>query len=321
MIRYRYLFADLVLGSQVALEGLPLTEGGPDFVYGGRSRSRPTTAGAVARHENAGLEWLRIYDSGVGLVFEFPRQVWFGVSSDGFIESFPEPGVAESTVRHLLLAQVMPLLAASSGAAVLHASAVTVPPHGQAVLFVGPSGSGKSSTAVACSLAGADLLCDDFAVLRPQGAGYQVVPANHGVRLWPDVVSRLGRAHDAVAGHTRKRRLPVPSRQGGARSPVGVGILALLGDRLAADSAQVSVSTPADAVIELIDQSFRLKPADIEGHVSSLEVASTLVDSVPVLRVRLPDDLERMDRLGEELLETFRKLLGGHSLREAQQKT
>lgn len=76
----------------------------------------------------------------------------------------PQPEVEEAILRHYLLGWVMAILLRQRGMLMLHASAVAV--RGGAILFFGPSGKGKSTTAAAFIQRGAALLADDYAAIR-----------------------------------------------------------------------------------------------------------------------------------------------------------
>ena len=127
-----------------------------------------------------------------------------------------------TTVRHLLIDQVVPLVL-SRDRLVLHASAVATPCG--AVAFVGSTGSGKSTLAAALALAGFPLLCDDCLVVEPARCGFLVRPFYPGVRLWADSVRAVGmsrRSSAPVAHFTRKRRIDarhLSYQVDGVRSP------------------------------------------------------------------------------------------------------
>ncbi|HEV2689053.1 MAG TPA: hypothetical protein VGV35_10870, partial [Bryobacteraceae bacterium] len=104
--------------------------------------------------------WLSISRLGTDYLLRFPTQADFLVSCDGKqVRCRPLPETPESTVRHLFLDQVMPLLLSRREPLVLHASAVLT--KNGAVAFAGLSGQGKSTLAAALARGGNPLLCDD----------------------------------------------------------------------------------------------------------------------------------------------------------------
>lgn len=76
------------------------------------------------------------------------------------------------------------------GFLVLHASAVAV--RGQAVVFMGRSGFGKSTIAAAMCAHGHALLADDVAVVDATGTAPMVLPISPHLRLWPASLSHFG---------------------------------------------------------------------------------------------------------------------------------
>jgi len=92
-------------------------------------------------------------------------------------------------LQHMLIGQVLPLVAALHGLDVLHASAVAI--DGAAVAFTGPPGAGKSTLAMNLALRGATLLADDVIALRRVDQQLLVEPATSLVSLRHDQGERL----------------------------------------------------------------------------------------------------------------------------------
>ena len=69
--------------------------------------------------------------------------------------------------QRFLIAQVLPFVAVLRGLEVFHASAVAV--EGRAVAFLGPSGAGKTSIAMALCRLGASFLADDVLAVEREG--------------------------------------------------------------------------------------------------------------------------------------------------------
>jgi len=108
------------------------------------------------------------------------------------------------------------LAAAMSGPhrQVLHAGAVAH--DGAAVLFVGVGGAGKSTTALACALAGADFLGDDLVLVDtgdPGGAGLVVHSMFATAKLNADSATALGVGDWAPIGSTPKNKAVVALRE------------------------------------------------------------------------------------------------------------
>lgn len=102
----------------------------------------------------------------------------------------PSPKVDEEMLRLFVLGPVLAILLRQRGHLLLHASAVAVAD--EAILFVGSSGWGKSTTAAALYARGYGLVTDDIAVLRVDESGLVVSPSFPQLKLWPEVLVSLG---------------------------------------------------------------------------------------------------------------------------------
>lgn len=131
----------------------------------------------------SGDEWLRVTCTGSQYLFHFPKYASFRVA-DGFREvtCYERAGVQRETIRHLFLDQVLPPLMAGMGETVLHGSGVVI--NGKAVVFLGESGSGKSTIAVKLASVGYPLLTDDCLLARFSADGAQAYPSYPGARLF-----------------------------------------------------------------------------------------------------------------------------------------
>jgi hypothetical protein len=100
------------------------------------------------------------------------------------------PAVPETKIfRRLLEGQVLGLLCHQRGRLVLHGSVVQV--DGKAVVFLGPTGAGKSTTAAAFYRQGYPLLDDDIVVVRFDEQGPVVAPGVPQLKLTPEMENRI----------------------------------------------------------------------------------------------------------------------------------
>jgi hypothetical protein len=100
------------------------------------------------------------------------------------------PDADAGSVRTLLSGRFLGYLLRQRGCLALHASAVAI--GGTAVLFLGESGAGKSTTAAAFHSRGYQVLADDVAAVRLTGAGPELLPAWPGLRLLEDSREAIG---------------------------------------------------------------------------------------------------------------------------------
>ena len=314
-----YLIAGMVLSSEVPLPELrPVTSGGALLSFHIGS-CQGATGELMRRYEVDGDVFMDAERLEGGWRFHFPGLATFISDAYGRIVCEPYAGISSFTTRHLLIDQVVPLhLVVSRGDTVLHASAVgiftSVGP--RAVLFLGDSGVGKSTTAAGCAAAGAVLLADDFALLDLNGSRPVLVPDGVGVRLWSDVSEFMDPAVERlpVADDLDKKRIVLagPEHLGDA-GPVEIAALVWLGQRGVAEG-DVSLCVPgsADAVTRVVEQSFRPNAGSAEESWHSLDRAGQLVESVPVLEVSVPASLSQLDTMCDRLLD---RLCGALSLR------
>lgn len=301
---HRYRLSDLTFESDQPVPELQPAAGSAEVrVLWRHAPASPMAAVPFSSWKTAeGSDWLTFTDYAGGFLLTFPEHGQFEVSRDGSIVTvLPFPATPPETMRHLLLNQILPLVLSRRGRFVLHASAVSY--RDQVMAFIGRSGGGKSTLAVACAIAGAAIVSDDCLVVNRCGAGWSVVPCHAGIRLWPSALALFGweaNAGDAAAHYSDKRRfddrhhqlafetreLPLsaivylPSISSGESPSDALGPLAtsqMLGGR--------------DAVMALVSEVFRLDSRDPAESRRQFEVVGQLAVDIPVevLTRRAPD--------------------------------
>lgn len=112
----------------------------------------------------------------------------FLVRSGTEIAIDPIPDVEVSTLRLPLLGSVLAIALHQRQQLVLHGSAVVI--GGKAVLFLGASGQGKSTTAAALYNRGYQLMTDDVAAIDLNRSATPVLlPGFPRIKLWPESVT------------------------------------------------------------------------------------------------------------------------------------
>jgi hypothetical protein len=99
------------------------------------------------------------------------------------------PDTDDDSVRMFLLGSVMGALLHSRGFLVLHANAIVV--NGGAVLFMGESGVGKSTTAAAFNLKGYPIAADDICAIDINSEHPMLYSGFPQVKLWADACEKL----------------------------------------------------------------------------------------------------------------------------------
>lgn len=132
-------------------------------------------------------------------------------------------GVQDDDVRLFLLGSALGALLHQRHAIVLHGSAVII--DGKAVAFIGPSGIGKSTLAVAFSRRGTPVLTDDLCVAWPERANGQILvePGVQESKLWMDSLQHLDidtTGLQRVRHSLEKRALPLGAAFAGHAAPL-----------------------------------------------------------------------------------------------------
>jgi hypothetical protein len=193
-------------------------------------------------------------------------------------------------VLHHVLSQLLSL----SGRLVAHAAAVGQ--GGKAVLLLGDSGRGKSTSAYIASLAGWALLSDDLVALRFAASGVEVLGVHRAVAVPPELVT--AEATD-IGFDARARRRPDVRLEAGAHEVVAVAII----DHGTGEGELVreSAMTVARAV---------LGSTPAGGHLGVAADALTMAGALaklPAYRFCLPDTAgRRLARVPEWLDEVIR---------------
>jgi pimeloyl-ACP methyl ester carboxylesterase len=260
--------------------------------------------------------WLSIGRVADGYQLRFPDLADFEVSTAGDrITCRPVARLAASTLRHLLLDQVLPLALSRSGRLVLHASAVHIPRLGS-VAFVGPTGCGKSTLAAALGLRGCQVVTDDCLVVdhsekSRETPGSMAVPGYPGLRLWRDSARGLGLERDAaanVAHYTAKRRL-VTAAVKFRTSPSPICALFVLGRRRRpAEPARTRALGSRDRFMSLAPYTYVMDIEDRRQLSQMFRSLATLAAYVPIVRLSVPDSRRRVLETAEVVMGLTRRL-------------
>ncbi len=157
-----------------------------------------------------GRRWVAFARYRGGYLLRFPSLADFDIAPEArTVTIYPQPATPPHTLRHLLLDQVLPLLAGGRERLSLHGSAVAT--DRGVLLFLGGSGYGKSTLAAQLARKGLALVSDDCCLLVRSGGSFDVVPSYPGVRLAPESVGQVfgdaGGRYASVAHYTTKLRV------------------------------------------------------------------------------------------------------------------
>jgi len=219
-------------------------------------------------------------------------------TSNGHIGVRRRGHVSDSTIRHLVLDQALPLALTAAGALVVHASALAIGT--RAILLAGRAGAGKSTLAAFLAGRQMEVLADDGALLDGGPAEIRVLPSYPGLRLYRDSAVAAGLDVDRstdVAEYTRKRRIlpPVPSAR--AAGPYTLAAIYVL---CSADGPiGFHKLSRRDATMEVLAHAYRIDPGDRSALAAQLDAVTAIAPAV--WRVSYPRDLARAEEVAEAI--------------------
>ena len=296
---------------------LPGSTSSPDFLFTldeGPVRADEPIEWSIEHQTPSGSPWLSIGDSADSHLLRFHDLADFLVWRDGRIGCQSVPGTADYSIRHLLVAHVLPRVLAQRGELIFHGSAVTI--EGRAVAVVGKSGSGKSTLVAALASSGLPVLTDDGLLVRSDDDHFSVVPSYPEIRMWPDTADALfpGRSNDTDDAYYAGK---VVIRDDSDGLVAGVHFdeearplsAILFVDDSAEDpnksDFRLSPKSAGDAHIQLMEDMFRLeRPAESELR-GEFELLSGLAASVPCFDLRYPRSFEHLPAIVERIRAEF----------------
>lgn len=295
---YDYTAYGQTIQSTVELPELPTVDDAstPDVVVRreGLAPVPESVDGTGGRRIDASPDRCRLsYDSIGTFLVEDGDRILFDPASPAVVE--------QKVLRRLVENEMLGLILHQRGLLVLHASAVSV--DGDAAVFLGPRGAGKSTTAAAFHTQGHTVLEDDVVGIRFDRDRPTVVPGVPQLRLLPDAAEALG-VEDTVTydddggsekGYRQLRSVP-------EEAPLAACYVLQEGDRLSVDALP-----EREQLFELIARTYaRGLLADTETTPDHFEQCSTVVETAPFLRLRRPNDHGRLPDLVERVADDLR---------------
>lgn len=254
-----------------------------------------------------GRRWVAFARDDAGYLLRFPALADFYLRPDErTIACYPAPGAPAHTIRHLLLDQLLPLVAGGRDRLALHGSVAATP--AGAVMFLAGPGYGKSTLAATLAHRGCPLLSDDCGLLvRGADGAFDAVPSYPGVRLAPDSIQHLYGAgaggFTPVAHYTTKRRVTaeVPFRG----TPVRLARIYVMGERAELEQAsQVEIRVPVRraALFDLLNYTFHLDVGHPPRIREAFELAADVVAAHDVRHLVFPWALANADAIADAIL-------------------
>jgi energy-coupling factor transporter ATP-binding protein EcfA2 len=187
----------------------------------------------------------------------------------------------------------------------LHASAIEI--GGSAVVLVGDTGAGKSTTAAMFARLGYDIITEDIAALIDVDGGLMVGSGYADIALWPEAVMLLYGSSDALPRFMpgwEKRRLDLAATGAFAVRSVPLGAVYLLADRGGPQDAPcVSPVSAGEAMVKLLGNIYGNRVFHEELRVHELDIIHRIVGTVPVKAAAAGPDGNMLERFCEVILE------------------
>jgi len=225
-------------------------------------------------------------------------QFWLDRKREALWALWPTKLSLEDTASYLL-GPILGLLLRLRGITCLHASAVAF--KGRSVVFVGPQGAGKSTTAAAFAQRGWGVLSDDIVALLEEEGRFQVLSAYPHLSLWPDSVKMLYGSSEALPRFIPdwdKRRLDLGSQGTRFESrPLPLDTIYILGERRADPAPYVEAVRPRSALLALVADTYANRILDREMRAREFAVLGRLVTTVPIRRVHPSEDANQLETL------------------------
>jgi hypothetical protein len=182
---------------------------------------------------------------------------------------------------------------------ILHASAVAVA--GRAILVIGNSGAGKSSTAAALVRAGCPLVSDDMAVLDVEGEGVAVRRGPLRMRVYEDSARAAGWAGPLPRLFRHpvfddKRYIDVPGTLQ-AESAEVAAIFVLQPRDGGSGRVLIERLEPRAALAPLLRNIYRASFLDSDRSKLAAERCAWIASRIPVASVRRPESLEALPEI------------------------
>lgn len=243
--------------------------------------------------DECGEPALRVHRMAQGLLrlaYSNGMQFWMDEQARELWAVWPEDSSLNDAATYLL-GPVLGLLLRLRGTVCLHASAVAC--DDGALVFVGPPGAGKSTTAAILAQNGHAILADDIVALAEVAGRILVLPAFPFLCLWPDSAQMLCGSADSLPRFVEsweKRCLSADGR-GLAFEPRALPLAGIfvLGERTANPVPSTSLLSPQTALVDLLSNSYagRLLPTELRGKEFSF--LARLITNIPIRAIRIPE--------------------------------
>ncbi len=225
----------------------------------------------------------------------FPEIGTFLMENGRRMTVFPLPNVEERLVRLPLLGAALAVLLYQRGKFVLHASAIGI--DGEAVIFVGNKGYGKSTMAAMLCSRGHHLLADDTVVVDlDESEHYIILPGFPQFKLYPDAVMATSNDDpeklEEVASNLMKR-----SRRADNFCKESLPLRAIF---VLSEGTELRISQliPQETIKHLISNTYMARfSSDWQRGIAAtnLQQCAAIANQIPVYLLERPRDISALE--------------------------
>lgn len=212
-----------------------------------------------------------------------------------------EPLTIEDTATYLL-GPVMGFVLLLRGLVCLHASAIEIGE--KAIAFVGPAGSGKSTTAAAFANRGFSVLAEDIVTLDDHRDQFLVRPAYPCIRLWPPAVKALYGSETQLPRLTPNwDKCYLDLSENFSRKSLALAAIYLLAPRSENVGAPfIEPINRAEGLMSLVANTYATKLMDKAMRAREFELLTRVLNNVPLRRLTPHTDPARISELCESVV-------------------
>jgi len=245
-----------------------------------------------------------LYRCGEGFRLVFDDTGCFEITGDARHIRWHVPEDARlADVRADVTGRVLAAALHLTGTLSLHASAVVI--EGVAIGLVAPKHHGKSTLALALVQSGAGLLTDDTLPVQP-GSPPMARPGLHAARLWPDSAARVGIGEHEPVPDGHKRLFAALPDERVEHVPRPLDALYLLAPVKSLDDGAAVRRTRLSSIEGAMVMIGHAKLAPLLAGAAASELfqpAAALADAIPVYRLNVVRDLDRLTEVVEQIRE------------------
>ena len=258
-------------------------------------------------HRSEGLTVRRL-ESGYHFRYTDNTQFFVGCSGDDIVACTPVHQTIQDTITYLV-GPVMGFVLRLRGVVCLHASTIVI--GASAIVFCGPPGAGKSTTAAAFAKRKYTVLAEDVAALKASANSVYVQSGYPRVNLWPESVAALCGSEDALPNITPnwgKRYLGLCNESEFQTSSAPLAAVYILGDREHRKETRIERLRPTEGMIALAANTYTPYLLDQDMRQKEFAALSRIAAHVPIHRILPSDDIANIHPMCDAVLNHYGSL-------------